>query len=140
MFDCGNQQNNIYFNEHTNFYFSGVNSPGTFTYTLQTISGEDQLVVTNPSGDQAYYTKNTLSVDDVISNTIRIYPNPVSDFLTVKINQDEIKSIKVFSLLGKQILQTKSNRIDMRNVSKSVYLLQIVKYNGEEERFKIIKN
>jgi hypothetical protein len=75
-----------------------------------------------------------------------LYPNPTTDFLTLKI-EDEIPSqchASLYDLNGKLLENKKmeSNEIslDMSNYDPSTYFLKVIMDNKEVKTFKIIKN
>ena len=70
-----------------------------------------------------------------------VFPNPFSDIVNiVGLNQTENVAYKLFTIDGKLIKngQTESNKVDLNEISKGVYLLQL-SYNGKIETKKIIK-
>lgn len=58
------------------------------------------------------------------------YPNPTTDFLNVLVDE-EIKSIAVFNMQGKEILKTNSNRVDVSNLTSGVYLIEVITNSGK---------
>ena len=84
----------------------------------------------------AYNYFLTLSNDSFVSNSennkFQIYPNPTKNIIHIK-NNSEIEKIKIFDYLGKEVLtQTQNyNEINVENLSKGIYLLEI---NSENEK------
>ena len=81
-----------------------------------------------------------------ISLEIKIYPNPTSDFLTLKVeNYDrENLSYKLFDAKGK-LLESKKvtgnvTIIPMANLLPTLYFLKVIDNQKEIKTFKIIKN
>lgn len=77
--------------------------------------------------------------EDEEDESLKIYPNPVNDFL--KIKNKENTTIKIFSIRGKllkQIVSDNDFEIDISSFSKGVYLLEISNLNNKEKR-KFIK-
>ena len=77
-------------------------------------------------------------------NSITVYPNPFQTYFYIDNLQDNIKSIQLFDLRGKEIAiktttTNKSAIISPLNLSKSIYILKV---GTEKEIFyqKIIKN
>ena len=93
----------------------------------------------NSLGDAKLYrllSKNYLSVDeDIISKSTILFPNPVSDILTI--NCDNIASVFFYDMLG--VLQKTSSRkvIDITDLSKGLYFVQIKSF--DENKNEIIK-
>ncbi len=80
------------------------------------------------------FTQNTVSVQDTNLNTIAIYPNSTTDFITVNGLENE-QNYTVYSVLGKHLLQGKISNQTPINVSmlpKGIYFLNI---KGENKNF-----
>lgn len=100
-------------------------------------------------GDGTLVSKNTftsvacaaLSIDDVVSSSIKVYPNPFTDSVTISHNS-KINSISIFNILGQQVI---SKKIDTTEETIDTSLLQsgsyVMKVTGENttETFKLIK-
>jgi len=70
---------------------------------------------------------------------IKIFPNPVTDFLSVSI--DKPIQISITNMLGEIVLLSNQKEIDIRPLIRGVYLLQIFNVNNEKiKTFKLIKN
>ena len=74
------------------------------------------------------------------------YPNPVSNLLTLKI-EEELKSeyhITLYDLAGKLIesntIKSNETLLDMSNLTPAIYILKVTQNNNEIKIFKIIKN
>ena len=84
----------------------------------------------------AYNWLLTLSNDNFTSisenNKLQIFPNPTKNIIQIK-NNTEIEKIKIFDYLGKEVLtQTQNNNeINVENLSKGIYLLEI---HSEKEK------
>ena len=65
---------------------------------------------------------------------ISVYPNPTANILNLKIENQQIKSVKVTSIFGKDLMNftNKNNlkKIDISLLSKGVYLLQVKTEKG----------
>lgn len=64
-----------------------------------------------------------------LENTITIYPNPSSNYIKIDGLSDN-ENIKIFNLLGKKVLDKSiqpNEEINIRNLSKGIYLLKIDK-------------
>jgi len=83
----------------------------------------------------------TLALEENNLETLfSIYPNPVKNILVIenKLNIN-IKSIKLYDLLGKEIITTNNTSIDTSNLYKGIYILQINTEQGSITK-KIIKS
>ncbi|RXP44327.1 carbohydrate-binding protein [Lutibacter sp. HS1-25] len=84
---------------------------------------------------------SSLGVDDeILNNSIKMYPNPVTDILHVSSQLKEIQKIEIFSMLGSKMMEVKTNfnSINMRDLPSGIYLLHIYSEKGTAVR-KLIK-
>ncbi len=74
------------------------------------------------------------------------FPNPVTDRLTLKVENYDISdlSYRLYDGNGKLIkagqLETNESDIDLSNVGSAIYFLSVTEKNKEIKSFKIIKN
>ncbi|MDO5970038.1 T9SS type A sorting domain-containing protein, partial [Flavivirga aquimarina] len=101
-----------------------VSAPGAAAFAFDDVSVNPTII--------------TLAVNDEYAfQKAQVYPNPVENMLNIKHVSDLI-SIKVYNNLGEQVLQSKTNRIDVSHLSKGLYILKIKTSQGTETK-KIIK-
>jgi len=82
---------------------------------------------------------SNLGVDDDYLSNISIYPNPVIDKLFIQGLSNPLK-ISIYNVLGKLVLaEITSKDIDVKQLSKGIYILKIVDEQKETVR-KFIKN
>jgi ELWxxDGT repeat protein len=84
-----------------------------------------------------------LSTEEELINQlskVSLYPNPTSNILNIKVDNQQIQSVKIFNLLGKEVMQSfiKNNSIDVSRLSKGMYVFQIKTDKNSFSR-KIIK-
>ncbi|RRJ93118.1 T9SS C-terminal target domain-containing protein [Paenimyroides tangerinum] len=85
------------------------------------------------------FNNDPLDVIDLkYENYIKIYPNPANDFVYIETEQFDFLNVTVFSIDGKQIVQTTSKMIDVSNYSKGIYIFQIELSNQKKYSKKII--
>lgn len=78
--------------------------------------------------------------------TVKVYPNPTTDFLVVQISETANQPVlALFDASGKLLRQSfvdrSETRIDMRNYSAGSYFLKLNKQNGQPiQQFKIVKS
>ncbi|WP_298778958.1 T9SS type A sorting domain-containing protein [uncultured Polaribacter sp.] len=69
----------------------------------------------------------TASLNDSTLSDISLYPNPVSNILTIN-THNVIKNVVLYNILGKQVMYLQINKnnksIDVSNLSKGVYLIK----------------
>lgn len=70
------------------------------------------------------FCSSSSSINNLISHSISIYPNPSHDFICFD-SKVMMKNFKIFDSLGKEVknYSITSNRIDIRNLSKGFYIL-----------------
>ncbi len=90
--------------------------------------------------DDVNISYETLAVKDITLNSWSIYPNPVKDVINVQ-GLDNVKSLVIFDAVGKKVGQYNnvSNQINVSNLNKGVYVLQINTDKGKISK-KFIKN
>lgn len=89
------------------------------------------------------FVSGALSVNsEVLASMIRIYPNPVKDYIKLEINSSiKIKKVVLKNITGKSILNhfpKKNERINVSHLSKGMYLLVVATNKGTIAR-KMIK-
>lgn len=87
-------------------------------------------------------TNLNINLQDSIAFTIKIFPNPASDFLTIQTsNNTTITVIKIIDVLGKIAFETDvvSNTINIQKLAKGIYIMQVF---AEDKMYqqKFIKN
>ena len=82
---------------------------------------------------------NNLTIENYITNTIKIYPNPASNLISISYNQP-IDSVDIFSITGSLIFtMLNNNTIEVSSLDPGVYFLKI-KSNHREITKKFIKS
>ncbi|APY12251.1 hypothetical protein BWZ22_13900 [Seonamhaeicola sp. S2-3] len=76
----------------------------------------------------AYEYNSTLGIDDVSLNTnsVKLYPNPVSDRLFIK-STEQIESVTIYNINGQLIKQAieATNGVDISQLPNGLYMVQI---------------
>ena len=96
------------------------------------------------SADKWYFLRITHSEQSgicVISdNQIQIYPNPVKDILIINNEHLQlINNVEICDLLGKTLSTHSTNKINVSNLPKGVYLVKIYTDKGVKVE-RVIKN
>jgi surface protein len=87
--------------------------------------------LSSESNKPVWGTCPTASIDDQNQLDISIYPNPTNDKLFIQGLSDATK-VSIYNVLGKLVLsQTISKEIDVKQLSKGVYILKII--DGQKE-------
>ena len=97
-----------------------------------------------PSGDTVNEngcTDTQLGVDDIeLDKSIKFYPNPSTDNLSIDSDFIDITKIEIYSSLGVKLKEIYSNfkTINTGNLSNGLYIIRIYSENGTTMR-KLIK-
>ena len=79
----------------------------------------------NDNGSPNAVNSPGLSIEDVNSNSIALYPNPVKNTLYIK-GQSGSYDIEVYSILGQRVMTAFGvNEIDVRSFKEGVFLIRI---------------
>lgn len=111
----------------------------SFTITVSGITSTPFSGVLQPIIDSlSVHALITLGVSDNQNvSKVRVYPNPVENTLHIK-NISDLKTIRLYNLLGQEVLQNNANIIDVSALSQGMYILQIYTSKGMETK-RIIK-
>jgi len=121
---------------------------GTVSYSV------GQVVYTTNTGtngslaqgvQQAYEIYVTTGVNQTAINLeMIVYPNPTTNYLTLKVEDNVNLSYQLYDLQGKVIENKKvtadNTTIKMEALSKATYFLKVIDNNKTVKTFKIIKN
>ena len=80
------------------------------------------------SVDKFYY-QNTADVNEVVVAEASISPNPASDFIAIKTN-DEIEQIAIYSINGNVMLTQNSGDISIAHLPAGVYIAKVKTATG----------
>ena len=89
-----------------------------------------------------YYSdyNNALNIDDeILSRSVKLFPNPVDDVLIVN-SEIPLTKVEIYSILGKKVKEFNAgfNSMQMDNLSNGVYIVRILGDKGSTSR-KLIK-
>jgi hypothetical protein len=93
--------------------------------------------------DNVYFSKvaTTLSTAKFEISNVKLYPNPVSNYLTIEANST-IEKVSVYNLLGQEVLsrspKSNSATLQTNNLQKGVYIVR-TDIDGKVTTTKIIK-
>ena len=121
---------------------------GTASYSV------GQVVYTSATGtngslaqgvQQPYEISTTVGIKETaITLELSVYPNPTTDYLTLKVDDFETLNFQLIDLQGKIIENKKvsstTTSINVENLPKALYFLNVTKNNKVVKSFKIIKN
>jgi len=78
-------------------------------------------------------TETQLSVDDeILDNSLKLYPNPVTNILTIESKNVAISKVEIYSILGEKIKEITSNfgSIATDNLPNGIYIIKIYSEKG----------
>jgi len=123
-------------------YFT--NGTGSLSWTIGEPITETYSSASNDlsQGFQQTELQATLVEEAIIDITVQIYPNPVSDFLNISIDQQKINhSFLIFDAQGKllknEVILSSSSIIDFSLYTKGIYFLKI--QNKDKQLIKTYK-
>ena len=114
-----------------------------------------QIVYTTSTGttgsvaqgvEQAYEISSVGIKETALNISLSVFPNPTSDFLTLKVQDynNEALSYNLLDEQGKLVLNeqitTQDTQIAMSTLARGSYFINIVQANKKIQTFKIIKN
>jgi hypothetical protein len=80
--------------------------------------------------------------DQIQSQKIKIFPNPVSGILTIEYNDENIESFNILDSRGVTLRKIKSitpvQQIDFSKYEPGFYILEFVNSKGELKRVKLV--
>ncbi len=129
------------------------NTISNASYAINFTIGETLIgtITNSQSVDQGFWSGiaslNTLSTETFLpsSSSVTIYPNPVSNYFTIRIPDSNHYSISLFDLTGQEVI-TKDistsplgDQIDISSLSQGSYILRLSVSNTDIGNFKIIK-
>ena len=87
----------------------------------------------------AYEFDPSLSVTDyAVNQTIKVFPNPVSDILNIDMSNAE--KYQVFDVQGRLVLEDSTSKLKVSNLEIGLHFLKIKMNDGSVQTQKIIKN
>ncbi len=117
------------------FYESNTFTVGQ-TYYVRVFQTETSLIT---SFFNICVQNPTLSISPKEIDFIKIYPNPVTDYIEID-SSIIVKEVNLFTLNGQLILNSKQNSLSVQNLPIGIYLLKVEDENGNVVTKKIIKN
>ena len=126
-----------FFEKYHPLYGDAETTGDPLSYEIGEVQNKRTLIVTNLEGDQAIYSNQFLSIDNISSKRAVVYPNPVSELLIIESNY-LVKKATIYTINGKTVLETFASNIDFSLLPNGAYFLEIANEHGKEIH-KIIK-
>jgi hypothetical protein len=97
-----------------------LNTVGTYRFHCGNNTGSDKNYGT------IYVTEGTTAIDEVVNNTISVFPNPATNDITIK----GLNGVaQVFDVNGKKVMDITNGTFDVSELSKGTYIVKSEKYN-----------
>jgi hypothetical protein len=65
-----------------------------------------------------------------------MYPNPANEILNITSNRNTIKNVEIYNIIGKKVIDSKSQNINISGLTNGVY---ITKIKSDHNRFAVKK-
>lgn len=93
----------------------------------------DTLKYHDPNYASCFYS--SVGLNDLGKNVgIKIYPNPIEDFVTVEMESPmKINSIHVSNALGELLIETNETELDLSQLTKGIYFIRVMTDSGNYE-------
>ena len=112
--------------------YIGTPIPIAFDRITKLIVGEFDGVPQVTAIELSDFVNPVLSTQDVNEDYFSVFPNPASDFINIKTNNNDEVFVTVFDMLGKSVLKqtTNNNKLNISKLVSGIYLLQINQNNS----------
>lgn len=114
-------------------------------YTIENIAlvDNDLYFTDSNQGNIFLFREEVLSIQDVSFSDVLIFPNPVEDILTLQNQNVTIKELRILDMSGSVVSLYKADEIgehlDVRLLSKGVYIAHFVMSNAQDQFVRFIK-
>lgn len=115
------------------------NTAGTYQVSLTAANGNGSSTNTNTTD---IIVQTTVGIADYSQGQIGVFPNPAQDMLYLKSGQQNIKEVKIISLLGAEVASTfnrTSSSISVSHLQPGVYFLHITNDKNQTQITRLVK-
>jgi hypothetical protein len=114
----------------------GLTKVGFYTYVADVFT---ELICFHENDTVKYHDTqypscfySTVVVNELSSkNLIKIFPNPASDFISIRAdNSDKIRYVIISNVFGEVLLTTDKTEIDLSEFSTGIYFVQVITESG----------
>jgi hypothetical protein len=114
----------------------------SYTGTVDEANNTVSYTFTNPASFKAVTASAagaTLTIEDLspTASSIYVYPNPTAN--RIYIQADNIKKAELFDLMGRKVMETTQDQLDLGNLNIGSFILQVTTEKNSIQSFKIIK-
>ena len=96
------------------------------------------ITFANKTGNSTntYYYKVINNLQEINEDAV-LFPNPGREIVTIN---NTVKNVKLFNAIGKLVLETTKNKLNITALEAGVYFARVVTASDEERVIKLIKN
>jgi hypothetical protein len=122
---------------YDNFGTNMISSDGT---TIITGAQYNDFIGSNAGQVKVYDLTALLTNNSFVQTNFSIYPNPVSEILTIELqNSLELQKVNFYNSLGQFIKTSKTSSINVSDLSKATYYVEVITNQGKATKTIIIK-
>ncbi len=123
----------------TENYISNLNNNTIYFWRIKATDGS---IFSEWSETWSFTTEINISVDNINTNEIIIYPNPASDFITIDYDSNRMLNFQIYNMQGKLIILQHNNKriINISKLKSGTYFIKIKENNEILETEIFIKN
>jgi len=115
---------------------------GVSYYTFEDVPEAFQVCITAPNHIPYQYVSGTISAwESSLSSRIRIYPNPVSEYLNIQVGLPALR-LQLYDMRGRLLMEQEmpggNTRLNLSCYPEGTYILRILSDEGIA-RFKVLK-
>lgn len=126
-----------------NYAYSTVANKSSYYYSISNAWNDTRTMTTTSNRTNIkLYFQNLSTVEIEGNHSLRYYPNPVKNSLTVSGNQ-AIALLEIYNMMGQRIAEKKTNEkeanLDTSSFKSGNYILKITYKDGSTKTAKIIK-
>ncbi len=101
------------------------------------------LGVGNQRLNETWMLDLPLSLEELVSQEVSVYPNPFVEFIQVSVETGELLTVTIFDTNGTEILQTSisghKKRLDTSSLPSGLYLMKLSRSDGRLYHKKVVK-
>lgn len=86
------------------------------------------------------YDETTAGINDFSLVNFAVYPNPATSVLNIDNSNFTIKNIEVYNVIGKKILTSNKNELNIENLVNGVYMVKVQDDKGTIAAKRFVKN
>jgi len=117
----------------------GIDAGDNQFVTATTDLAGNTRIVGNSVDIGAYEFGSTASSSDVTTLKVSLFPNPATSEFTIALDQETIDQISMYNLQGQLVKTSTTDRVNVSELSKGIYLVKVVTTSGATATKQLIK-